>query len=148
MAQNFLKQIREAKNIGQSELAQKVGVSKQLLSGFEKGRSGISNEVLQKLSQELGVSGDTILSGKSSNPFDEKGRKKLAEAMNMVFEFYGNEFDKETIVRIATEVYGLMIDFDALNTKSAKIEFRKLLEEKIAVGLAAKCLLKQNELPK
>jgi transcriptional regulator with XRE-family HTH domain len=148
MSQNFLKQIREAKNIGQSELAQKVGVSKQLLSGFEKGRSGVSNEVLQKLAEELGVSGDAILSGKSSNPFDEKGRKQLSKAMNMVFKFYGEEFDKETMVRIATEVYGLMIDFDALKTKSEKAEFRQLLEEKIAVGLAAKCLLKQNEPPK
>ena len=46
---NFLKKIREDKKIGQSELALRIGVSKQLLSGFENGRSGVSNEVLKKL---------------------------------------------------------------------------------------------------
>ncbi len=141
MSQNFLKQIREAKNIGQSKLAEKVGVSKQLLSGFENGRSGVSNEVLQKLARELNVTSDTILSGKSSNPFDDAGRKKLTEAMNMTFQFYSDEFDKETMIKVATEVYGLMIDFDELKTKSKKNEFRQLLEEKIIIGLAAKCLL-------
>lgn len=150
MAENFLKQIREAKNISQSDLAAKVGVSKQLLSGFEKGRSGVSNDVLQKLANELGVSSDTILSGKSTKPFDEKGRKQLAKAMNMVFDFYGDEFDKETIVGIATELYSLMIDFDALKTKSAKDNFRQTLQEKVSLGLAAKCLLnfKKNEFGK
>jgi len=42
---NFLKKIREDKKIGQTELATRIGVTKQLLSGFENGRSGISNEV-------------------------------------------------------------------------------------------------------
>ena len=75
---NFLKKIREDKKIGQSELAVKIGVSKQLLSGFENGRSGISNEVLQKLADVLEVSSDAILTGKSTKPFSEIGRKQLS----------------------------------------------------------------------
>ncbi len=145
MHKNFLKKIREEKNISQSELAQKVGLSKQLLSGFEKGRSGVSNEVLQKLAQVLNVSTDAILSGKSSLPFDEKGRKKLTEAMNVVFKFYGNEFDKETIVAIATELYGMMIDFEATKTKTTKSKFKKSLEEKVTTGLAARCFLNSKK---
>ena len=62
---NFLKKIREDKKIGQSELALRIGVSKQLLSGFENGRSGVSNEVLKKLAEALDVSPDAILIGKS-----------------------------------------------------------------------------------
>lgn len=142
---NFLKRIRKERNIGQSELAEKVGVSKQLLSGFENGRSGISNEVLKKISDFLQVSTDTILNGKSSTPFDDKSRNQLSEAMRLTFKFYGDEFDKETIIKIATELYGLMVDFENLkgnsNGDSKKDFFRKILEEKIAQGLAAKCFL-------
>jgi len=138
---NFLKRIREERNIGQSELAEKVGVSKQLLSGFENGRSGISNEVLKKISDFLQVSTDTILNGKSSIPFDNKSRNQLSEAMRLTFKFYGDEFDKETIIKIATELYGLMVDFENLKVNSKKEYFKKILEEKIAQGLAAKCFL-------
>ena len=139
---NFLKKIREDKKIGQSELAKKIGVSKQLLSGFENGRSGVSNEVLKKLAEALDVSPDAILIGKSTKPFDENGRKQLSEAMNMTFKFYGDEFDKDTIIQISTELYSIIVDFDELKNDADREKFRKSLEEKIAVGLASKCFLK------
>ena len=141
MSQNFLKQIRESKKIGQSQLAQMVGVSKQLLSGFEKGRNGISREVLQKIADILKVNPDHIMNGKTTDPFDKKGQKKLTAAMTMAFDFYGNEFNKETIIKIATEIYGLMIDFDELKKEVDKKHFREALEDKISAGLAAKCFL-------
>lgn len=145
MPDNFLKQIREEKNIGQSELAQKIGVSKQLLSGFEKGRSGVSNEVLKKLAGVLDVNPDAIFTGKSSKPFDEKGRKKLTEAMNLAFKIYGDQFDKEMLIRIATEIYGFMMDFEFAKNDLAKENLKDSLEEKIVIGLAAKGLLESND---
>lgn len=145
MPKNFLKKIREEKKIGQTELALKVGVSKQLLSGFENGRSGVSNEVLRKLADALSVSPDAILSGKSQNPFDEKGRKKLTQAMTKTFNFYGDEFDKETTIKIATELYGLMVDFDEIKKEVAQKNFKKSLEEKIITGLAAQCFLNSKK---
>ena len=139
---NFLKKIREDKKIGQSELATKIGVSKQLLSGFENGRSGISNEVLKKLSEALDVSPDAILLGKSIKPFDDIGRRQLSEAMSMTFKFYGDEFDKDTIIKISTELYSIIVDFDELKNDAEREKFKKSLEEKIAIGLASKCFLK------
>lgn len=139
---NFLKKIREDKKIGQSELAVKIGVSKQLLSGFENGRSGVSNEVLQKLADALEVSSDAILTGKSIKPFSEIGRKQLSEAMNMTFKFYGDEFDRDTIIRVSTELYSIIVDFDELKNDSDREKFKKSLEEKIAIGLASNCFLK------
>ena len=139
---NFLKKIREDKKIGQSELAVKIGVSKQLLSGFENGRSGISNEVLQKLADALEVSSDAILTGKSTKPFSEIGRKQLSEAMNMTFKFYGDEFDRDTIIKISTELYSIIVDFDELKNDADREKFKKSLEEKIAIGLASNCFLK------
>ena len=139
---NFLKKIREDKKIGQSELAVRIGVSKQLLSGFENGRSGVSNEVLKKLSEALDVSPDAILLGKSTKPFDDVGRRQLSEAMNMTFKFYGDEFDKDTIIKISTELYSIIVDFDELKNDAERDKYKKSLEEKIAVGLASKCFLK------
>ena len=138
---NFLKKIREDKKIGQSELAVKIGVSKQLLSGFENGRSGVSNEVLQKLADALEVSSDAILTGKSIKPFSEIGRKQLSEAMNMTFKFYGDEFDRDTIIRVSTELYSIIVDFDELKNDADREKFKKSLEEKISIGLASNCFL-------
>jgi transcriptional regulator with XRE-family HTH domain len=141
MSKNFLKQIREAKGLSQIDLAVRAGVSKQLLSGFENGRSGISNEVLQRIAEILEVSTDAIFSGKSQNPFDEKGRKILLQAMQNTFEFYGDKFDKETIIKIATELYGIMIDFESVDNKSMQKEFCRELEDKITLGFASQCFL-------
>ena len=123
-------------------MASRIGVSKQLLSGFENGRSGISNEVLKKLAEALDVSSDAILIGKSTKPFDDLGRKQLSEAMRMTFKFYGDEFDKDTIIKISTELYSIIVDFDELKNDADREEFKKTLEEKIAIGLASKCFLK------
>lgn len=138
---NYLKKIREDKKIGQAELAQKIGVTKQLLSGFENNRSGISNEVLKKLADALEVNPDAIFSGKTNKPFDDNGRKQLSEAMNLTFKYYGDQFDKETIVKISTELYGLIVDFDNLKNDFERKRFRKSLDEKIALGLASKCFI-------
>lgn len=144
--ENFLKKIRQDRKIGQSELAQKVGVSKQLINGFENNRSGISNEVLKKISKALEVTPDAILTGKSHTPFDEYGRKQLSEAMNLTFKYYGEEFDKETIVKIATELYGLMVDFDILKSDSERKNFKRSLADKIAIGLASKTFLNDKKI--
>ena len=144
--ENFLKKIRQDRKIRQSELAQKVGVSKQLINGFENNRSGISNDVLKKISKALEVSPDAILTGKSRTPFDENGRKQLSEAMNLTFKNYGEEFDKETIVKIATELYALMVDFDSLKSDSEKKNFKRSLADKIAIGLASKTFLNDKKI--
>jgi transcriptional regulator with XRE-family HTH domain len=138
---NFLKTIRESKRIRQSELAKQVGVSKQLLPGFENGRSGISNEVLKKLAIALDVSPDSILLGKSNRSFDEVGKKQLTEAMRITFEEYGDKLDKETIIRIATELYGMIFYNEFLINDVEKIKYQESLQEKIITGLAAKCFL-------
>lgn len=141
MSQNFLKQIREEKNISQSALATKIGVTKQLLSGFEQGRSGVSNDVLCRLAEALEVTPDAILTGKSNRPFDEKGRQKLAEAMSLAFKIYGDQFDKDSLIRIATEIYGFMVEEDFAKNDLTKNKLKELLEEKIICGLAAKAFL-------
>jgi len=145
MPKNFLRQIREQKNIGQAELAQRIGVSKQLLSGFENGRSGVSHQVLRKIAELLQIAPDQIFSGNNPNYFNEKQKKGLSSAMSIAFKFYGDELEKDIIVRVATELYSMNVDYELLNEDADKQTFIKDLEEKIITGLAAKCLINQNQ---
>lgn len=145
MPKNFLRQIREQKNIGQAELAQKIGVSKQLLSGFENGRSGVSHQVIRKIAELLQITPDQIFSGNNPSYFNEKQKKRLSSAMNIAFKFYGDELEKDIIVRVATELYSMNVDYELLSEDNDKQAFMRGLEEKIITGLAAKCLINQNQ---
>ena len=48
--------------------------------------------------------------------------------MNMTFSFYGEEFDKDTIIKISTELYSIIVDFDELKNDADREKFKKSLE--------------------
>jgi transcriptional regulator with XRE-family HTH domain len=145
MQKNFLKQIREEKGISSAELARRVGMNKQNLWGFENEKNGVSNEVLQKLAKELGVSIDYIMTGKDSEISEEKRVEKLSYAMEEVFRFYEDEgFNKDTLIKIATELYHIIIDSERVNENTDESLFRESLNKDIYRGLAAKCFLEIN----
>jgi transcriptional regulator with XRE-family HTH domain len=52
----FVRQLRESKGLTQDQVATKTGISYQFLSGLENGRENFSIDVLESLSQALGVS--------------------------------------------------------------------------------------------
>lgn len=51
----FARQLRESKGLTQDQVASKTGISYQFLSGLENGRENFSIDVLESLSQALGV---------------------------------------------------------------------------------------------
>ena len=51
----FVRQLRESKGLTQDQVASKTGISYQFLSGLENGRENFSIDVLESLSQALGV---------------------------------------------------------------------------------------------
>jgi len=140
---NILRQIRTEQNIGQSELARKAGVSKQLIWGFENGKNGISPQVLRKISEILKVEPNHIINQeKEKRAFGIKQKDKLAQAIKFANEFYKDyDFDSEMIAKISTELYSFMVDFDSLKAEMASDKFDKSLDDKIASGLAARCFL-------
>ena len=69
------------------------------------------------------------------------GKKQLTEAMRITFEEYGDKLDKETIIKIATELYGMIFYNEFLINDVEKIKYQESLQEKIIAGLAAKCFL-------
>jgi transcriptional regulator with XRE-family HTH domain len=52
----FVRRLRESKGLTQDQVARKTGISYQFLSGLENGREDFSIDVLESLSQALGVS--------------------------------------------------------------------------------------------
>jgi transcriptional regulator with XRE-family HTH domain len=139
MKKNFLKEIREEKGIKASELARLAGVSRQNIYGYEKG-VGISNEILIKLADILGVSANQILTGKESRQESEIKSECLAQAMEMAYKAYEDDnFDRLMMIKIASEIYNLMIAHKKIKDPEDKKNFSKILQDKMAIGLAAKC---------
>lgn len=143
MSQNYLKSLRKHKNVGQTELAELAGVSKQLIWGFENGRNGVSPQVLRKLAAVLSVTPNQILNGEEDEKrFNQNDKELLLKAMSTANEFYKDyDFDQETMSRITAELYSFMSDYDNLKEEMSGQSFDKSLNDKIASGLAARCFL-------
>jgi len=143
MSQNFLKTLRKSQNIGQTELAELAGVSKQLIWGFENGRNGVSPQVLRKLAAVLQITPNQILSGKEEDKkFNQDDKELLLKAMSTANEFYKDyDFDQETMAKITAELYSFMSDHRNLKEEIGSKIFDKSLNDKIASGLAARCFL-------
>ena len=56
-----ISEIRKAKGLTQQELAEKVGITRDLLCSYEIGRARIFGEMISQIAQVLGVSSDKIL---------------------------------------------------------------------------------------
>ena len=137
---NNLRQIRKKKGIGQTELATAVGVSKQLLSGFENHRSGISNSVINKIAAYLNVSVEKIVSHGANDTFSKKEIEKLTMVMDIVSNSYSDSFDKDITIKIGAELYNLISRYED-SKEEAKKEICEGLEDKMIIGLAAKCMI-------
>ena len=144
MSENFLKKIRETKGISQIDLAGRAGIARSHLSNFESGKVNLSAKVLTRISKILGVDVGEIKTGKSDSQFDPENKEKLLKAMIITNEIYGDNFDKEMIVSIATEVYTFIKNADSINDEDDKESFQKLMKSKYIAGLAANCVLKMK----
>jgi transcriptional regulator with XRE-family HTH domain len=143
MPKNFLKEIRETKNISQVELAKKIGVSKAHISKFEKGTFAVSFKVLNKIAEALDVSPEKIMTGEFKDNFDENYRLLLQDCVEMATDEFINDFDKKDILKIATMMFNIMLNYQN-NQKNSEIleNFIKKTQDKMFEGLAAKCSLK------
>ena len=142
-SENFLKKIRQEKGLKQSDLARRAGVSRQLLWGYENGKFGVSSQILSKLAGALSVSPSYIVTGKtSSESLNSTEKKRMLEAIKTTSEFYkDHNFDQETVLKIAMEVYNFTTNFNDLKKEIGNNGFNKSLNDKIISGLAARCFI-------
>ncbi len=144
MTENFLRKIRIEKGKTQAALAKELGVSRALLCGFEKAKNGVSDEVLSKLANALGVTKSEITTGNPAEYINDHELEGVAEAVEKAFKQYGEEYDKKTVVKIGTELYRIMSDYKSFRDESGQNEFKKNLQSKLIFGLAARCFFEPD----
>ena len=143
MPKNFLKEIRETKNISQVELARRIGVSKGHISKFEKGIFAVSFKVLNKIAETLDVSPEQIMTGEFKDSFDENHRLLLQDCVEMATDEFINDFEKKDILKIATMMFNIMLNYQNSKKNPESLEnFMKKTHEKMYEGLASKCSIK------
>ena len=82
-----LKMARQMKELTQEEAAQRIGVSKDTLGNYERGKSYPDIPVLRKIEEVYGVSYDRLiflptdfgLTGENSDEFNVTGEKTVSE---------------------------------------------------------------------
>jgi transcriptional regulator with XRE-family HTH domain len=71
--------IRKGKGLTQAELADRVGISRLLISDYERGKVRLYADVLAKISAALGVSNDALLAATSDMNEDFMPTLKIAK---------------------------------------------------------------------
>ncbi len=90
----FIANMRKAKKLTQEELSEKLGITKNAVSKWERGLCLMDMSLLRPLSEILGVSINEILSGEKieNNDIEEKSEEniiKLTELVNLKTMKYG-----------------------------------------------------------
>lgn len=111
-----LKELRESRNMTQTELGEKVGVSLRTIQNYEAGKSHPKqNHMYDKLAEALEVDVNYLLTrgeqfiAKSSEEFGYSGKKDAEELINDAKAlFAGGELsdeDKETVLMALQEAF-------------------------------------------
>lgn len=77
-----IQRLREEQHYTQEELSEQIGVTPNHLSAIERGVSGISLELLEKLCQVLSVTADHILFGRKAADTKKDELLKLLQSIN------------------------------------------------------------------
>lgn len=86
-----IKRIRIWKNLSQVELAEKVGLSRQTISYYEKGEHFPTIDIVVKLAEALEIS-PMLLIGDMLEPPKEFISEELLEQLNKSIRYFGWEF--------------------------------------------------------
>lgn len=95
----FIAALRKAKNMTQKEVADKLYISDQAVSKWERGLSMPDIGLIEKLSDLLGVSVSEILKGEK---IANMTKKKSDEIVKTSVSFFQKEYFKNKIILIAT----------------------------------------------
>jgi transcriptional regulator with XRE-family HTH domain len=95
----FIASLRKDKNMTQKELADKLYISDQAVSKWERGLSMPDISLIEKLSEYLEVSVGEILKGEK---IDEMTKKKSDEIVKTSISFFQREYFKNKIILITS----------------------------------------------
>lgn len=92
-----LKDLRKKHNLTQQQVADRVWVSKSMVSSYELGTRSPSYEVLIKLSRLFGVTTDYLLGVDNKKTIDASGLsdKQIGIIISLIAEMANREIEKE-----------------------------------------------------
>ena len=109
----FIAKCRKEKNLTQSELAEKLGVTDKSIGNWENGRNMPDLSLFKPLCNELGISINDLLSGEKISK--DKYQEKLEENIVNTIEYSTKETKKHNkIVVMLLIIFGLLIAFTAI----------------------------------
>lgn len=146
-AKNFLKKIRENKNLTQDQLAELSGVTRYIISEFENKKRRPSPRTISRLSEALGCSYIALMTGKEK-PGEEKKKYSnegrhghLEEAVKLTRKHYSNKgLDQELLMKISGHLSYLIEEYKSASNQEKK-EIIKAIKEQRALRLANETFL-------
>jgi transcriptional regulator with XRE-family HTH domain len=140
----YLCQLRKAKNLTQSELADKLNVTRQSVSKWELGDSFPDISLLTKISEIFGVSVDTLISaGEPESQLDALTEAFANHGINIKpiadLVLYMNDSSPAGIIerRLFNDINEAMLSklIPFLDEESLEIIFRKILDKELSASL-------------
>lgn len=120
---NFLRKIREEKNLTQDQLAKIAGITRCIISEFENGKHRPSPRTINKIAEALGCSYIFLMTGKDESQIvvkknsSENRQKYLIEAAKLTKENYGNQgFSEELLMKISGYLSFIIEDYQLAST--------------------------------
>lgn len=83
---NRIRDLREDRDIRQSDLAEAVGIDQRTISNYETGRTNPDSDALIKLADFFGVSIDYLVGRTDYNTSTDQERSKLIENMKKALD--------------------------------------------------------------
>lgn len=149
---NFLKKIREERNLTQDQLAENSGVTRYIISEFENEKRRPSPRTINRLAEALDCSYMSLMTGKEKSNeareknFGETRQQHIEEAINLTKKYSsGKGFDAELLMKISSHLSHMIEEYEAANSQEKK-EILKNIKEQKAQLLANDIFLKTKNL--
>jgi transcriptional regulator with XRE-family HTH domain len=134
---NFLKRIREEKNLTQDQLVEFSGVSRYIISEFENEKRRPSPRTISRIAEALGCSYITLMTGKEDIEYDKKNliaknlKKYLTEAINLTKNYCGNKkIDQDLMMKISGYLSHLIEEYERSDSHKRKKIIAEIEEQK------------------
>ena len=109
----FILECRKAKNLTQSELAEKLGVSDKSVSNWENGRNMPDLSLFKPLCEILDISINDLVSGEKVTK--DKYQEKLEENIISTIDYTNKKvIEKNNIIGIILVTFGILISVSAM----------------------------------
>jgi len=83
-------QIRKKRGLTQKNLAEKIGIPRYLISGYERGRLRLYDEMVAHFAIALDVSADKILGLKEGKSYTQKSDLRITKRLRQISELTVN----------------------------------------------------------